>query len=107
MRSYPDSVHRTNEDAREREENAQHTCLFGLGMVRGFWLVVGYDEDAETHWGKSIGGVARNGFLVEENVDEGDHGGKENAGDLVEGNRRVGQREVLEDDVEAHAGHEW
>lgn len=71
-------------------------------MRSGLWLIVGDDEDAKTHWKKGVGCVARDGFLVEEEVDKGDHGGEEDASDLVESYGGVGQGEVLENDVKAH-----
>lgn len=71
-------------------------------MVRRFRFVVGDDEDTQAHGQKGVGGVSRYRFLVEEVVDEGYHGGEEDTGDLVEGDGRVGEGEVLEDDVEAH-----
>ena len=71
-------------------------------MGCGFGFVIGDDEDAEAHWEEGECSVSRDGFLVKEEIDEGDHGGEEYTGDLVKCDGRVGQGEILEDDVQAH-----
>ncbi len=102
----PNGVDGADEDARERKEYAEHARLFGFRVVCRLRFVIGDDEDAQTHGQQGVSGVAGDGFLVEEVVDEGHHGGEEDPRDLVKGDGGVGQGEVLEDDVEAHCGCE-
>lgn len=102
VRGDPDGVDGADEHTRQRQENTQHAGLLRLRMMRGFRFVVGDDKHPQAHRYERICRVSRDGFLVEEEIDEGDHRGEEDAGDLVEGDGGVGEGEVLEDDVEAH-----
>lgn len=102
VRGDPDRVDGADEDTRQRQENTQHAGLLSLRMMRRFRFIVGDNEHPQTHGCKRIGCISRNGFLVEEEIDEGDHWREEDTGYLVEGDGGVGEGEVLEDDVEAH-----
>ena len=71
-------------------------------MMARFRLIVRDDKDARAHGHKCVRCIPGYAFPVEEEIDKGDHGREEDAGDLVEGDGGVGEGEVLEDDVEAH-----
>ena len=84
--SYPDGVDAAYANGAEGEEYAEAVdCFDWFAGHWGWFLVVQGDEgDAEAHGDERVGGCAGYVFLVEE-VYDGDAGGQEDSGDLVEG----------------------
>ena len=84
----PDCVDSTDSDASDREKDAQsaHSLDWRTWIWSFLLVVIGDQADSETHRDQSVDCHSRDGFLVEEEVDDCDNGGQQDSSDLVEGN---------------------
>ena len=104
----PDCVDSADGNASDGEKDAQGTHgLDWRSCNDGCWLVVvGNQGHAETHGNQSVDCHSRDGFLVEEEIDDGNNGGEEDPGDLIKGNGGDLEGDVHADDVHCHCDGE-
>ncbi len=105
-----DGVDRGGADAAEGEDDADGAGggdgggggFAGGRDGAGLDVVVGGETDADADGDEGEAGVLGDGGPVEDEVDDGGHGGEEDAAELVDGDGGEGEGEVGEHDVETH-----
>ena len=102
----PNCIQGRGKHTAEGKEDAQGRGSLNLGVVGGERVVVRDDTYTHTDRDKSKNGLAGESGAVQDEVHERHDGSEQDSRKLVEGNGREGEREVRENDVQAHGDAE-